>query len=158
VTVLPPPGSGAAAVVAKRARGKRPADTIASMPDPEGDLEGRGREREREVARLKDGVEISRADAAAARLLAGGADRDVSDVKTLLRAHTQTLNSLRETQLEQQDKLTSLDEKLDVRTTSLQAQIDGLRSEMQRGFGMLQTGIAQIVAGLPDRNSDDQPD
>jgi hypothetical protein len=129
------------------------------MPDPaEGDLEGRVRELEREVARLKDGVEISRADAAAARVLAGGADRDVSDMKTLLRAHTQTLNALRETQLEQHSKLTSLDEKFDARTTSVQAQIDGLRSEMQRGFGMLQTGIAQLVAALPNQPSeDDQP-
>jgi hypothetical protein len=126
------------------------------MPDPaDGDLEGRVRDLEREVLRLKDGVEISRADAAAARVLAGGADRDVSDMKTLLRAHTQTLTALRETQLEQHVKLTSLEEK----STSMQAQIDGLRSEMQRGFGMLQTGIAQLIAGLPNRPSeDDKPE
>jgi hypothetical protein len=36
------------------------------MPDPaDGDLEARVRDREHEVLRLKDGVEISRADAAA---------------------------------------------------------------------------------------------
>ncbi|MHA6617297.1 hypothetical protein [Pseudonocardia sp. DLS-67] len=132
------------------------------MPDPaEGDLEGRVRELEREVARLKDGVEISRADAAAARVLAGGADRDVSDIKTLLRAHTQTLNALRETQLEEHGELTALDDKvtsLGDKSTSLQAQLDGLRSEVQRGFGMLQTGMAQIIASLPGRRGGpDQP-
>jgi cell division protein FtsB len=125
------------------------------MPDPaEGDLEGRVRELEREVARLKDGVEISRADAAAARVLAGGADRDVSDVKTLLRAHTQTLNALREAQIGQGHKLTDLDAKLDARTTSLQAQIDGLRSEMRRGFGTLHTGMAQLLAALPNQQDE----
>jgi chromosome segregation ATPase len=109
------------------------------MPDPaDGDLEGRVRDLEREVARLKDGVEISRADAAAARVLASGADRDVSDVKTLLRAHTQSLNALRETQQEHQGELRTL------------------RSEMRRGFGTLQSGIAQIVDALPRQRGDDQ--
>ncbi len=108
------------------------------MPDPaDGDLEARVRDLEHEVQRLKDGIEISRADTAAARVLAGGADRDVSDVKTLLRAHTQALTALRETQLEQQDE------------------IGALRSEMQQGFGMLHTGMAQIVAALPQRENDD---
>jgi len=109
------------------------------MPDPaDGDLEARVRDLEHEVQRLKDGIEISRADAAAARVLAGGADRDVSDVKPLLRAHTQTLTALRETQLEQQDE------------------IGALRSEMRQGFGMLHTGMAQIVAALPHRGNEDE--
>jgi hypothetical protein len=93
-------------------------------------------------------VEISRADAAAARVLAGGADRDVSDVKTLLRAHTQTLNALRETQLEQQDEIRAL-------RSEQQDEIGALRSEMQRGFGMLHTGMAQLLAALPDQNNKD---
>jgi hypothetical protein len=130
------------------------------MPDPaDGDLEARVRDLEHEVLRLKDGVEISRADAAAARVLAGGADRDVSDMKTLLRAHTQTLNALRETQIEQGQKLTDLDAKLDARTTSLQAQIDGLRAEMRRGFGTLHTGMAQLLAAFPNQQGEgDQPE
>jgi isocitrate lyase len=108
------------------------------MPDPaDGDLEARVRDLEHEVLRIKDSVAISRADASAARVLAGGADRDVSDVKTLLRAHTQTLNTLRETQLEQQEE------------------IRALRSETQQGFGMLQTGMAQIVASLPHQPRED---
>jgi ABC-type phosphate transport system auxiliary subunit len=99
-------------------------------------------------------------------VLAGGADRDVSDMKTLLRAHTQTLNALRETQIEQGQKLTDLDAKLDARTTSLQAQttslqaqIDGLRAEMRRGFGTLHTGMAQLLAAFPNQQGEgDQPE
>ena len=123
------------------------------MPDPaDGDLEARVRDLEHEVLRLKDSVEISRADAAAARVLAGGADRDVSDMKTLLRAHTQTLNALRETQLEQQSDIREL-------RSEMHSEIRALRSEMQQGFGMLHTGMAQIVASLPNQQGeDDQPE
>jgi len=111
------------------------------VPDAaDDDLEARVRDLEHEVLRLKESVEIARADAAAARVLAGGADRDASDTRALLHAHTQTLTALREAQLEQQDE------------------VKALRSDMQRGFGMLQTGIAQIVAALPGRkDEDDQP-
>jgi chromosome segregation ATPase len=110
------------------------------VPDPsDGDLEARVRDLEHEVMRLKDSVEVSRADAAAARVLAGGADRDVSDLKTLLRAHAQSLNALRETQQEHQ---------VEIRT---------LRSEMRRGFGTLQSGIAQIVDALPRQRGEDRP-
>ena len=96
------------------------------------------RDLEHEVVRLRESVEVARADAAAARVLAGGADRDASDMRALLRAHTQTLTALREAQLEQQDE------------------VRALRSDMQRGFGTLQTGIAQIVDALPRQRGDDQ--
>jgi outer membrane murein-binding lipoprotein Lpp len=129
------------------------------MPDPaEGDLEGRVRELEREVARLKDGVEISRADAAAARVLAGGADRDVSDVKTLLRAHTQTLNALRETQIEQGQKLTGLDTKvvqLDAKVDQLDTKVGQMDAKVDRALGLLSTGMAQIVAMLGNPRRED---
>jgi hypothetical protein len=135
------------------------------MPDrSENDLEARVSHLESEVVRLKDGVTISRFDAEAARTLAGGADRDVSDVKTLLRAHTHTLTltALRETQIEHGERLAALEAKLDTRTDSLDARIttldgkfEALRSEMQQGFGMLNTGMAQIVALLTNRQRED---
>jgi hypothetical protein len=52
------------------------------------------------VTRLEHEVARARDDAAAARVLAGGADRDVSAMQGELRAHTRSLNALRETQLE----------------------------------------------------------
>ena len=64
------------------------------------------------------------------RLLAAGADRDVSEVRAELRAHTQALNALRETQLEQGRK------------------IDEQGREMRQGFATLATGMAQITALL----------
>jgi outer membrane murein-binding lipoprotein Lpp len=122
------------------------------MPDPaDGDLEARVRDLEHEVLRLKDSVEISRADASAARVLAGGADRDVSDVKTLLRAHTQTLNALRETQVEQGQKLTRLDAKVD----QLDAKVDQMDAKVDQALGLLSTGTAQIVAMLENQRRED---
>jgi hypothetical protein len=110
------------------------------------------RDLEHEVVRLKESVEISRADAMAARVLAGGADREASDMRALLRAHTQTLTALRDTQLEQQEAIRGL-------RSGMQDEITALRSDMQRGFGMLQTGMAQIVAALPNQNDqNDQHD
>jgi chromosome segregation ATPase len=118
------------------------------MPERGDDLESRVQRLEDEVVRLKDSVEISRSDAAAARVLAGGADRDVADMKAELRAHTQVLNALRETQLEQHEKLESLDARLSGRIDSLDAKVD-------QAIGMLQTGMAQIVALLTNRRRED---
>ncbi|GAA5101839.1 hypothetical protein [Haloechinothrix salitolerans] len=50
---------------------------------------------------MREEVVTARSDAAAARMLAAAADRDVSEVRSELRAHTSALNALRETQLEQ---------------------------------------------------------
>lgn len=53
------------------------------------------------VDALEGEVERLREENAATRTLASMADRDVAEMRTSLRAHTQTLNALRETQLEQ---------------------------------------------------------
>jgi outer membrane murein-binding lipoprotein Lpp len=116
------------------------------MPERGDDLEARVSRLEGEVARLKDGVSVSRADAAAARVLAGGADREVSDVRTELRAHTQVLNALRETQIEQGRHLSQLDAKVG----QLDAKVDQLDVKVGQALGLLSTGMAQIVALLSD--------
>ncbi|MDQ2707548.1 MAG: hypothetical protein M3Z25_07880 [Actinomycetota bacterium] len=56
---------------------------------------------EARVAALEARLEEVAADAVAARHLAAGADRDVSEVRAELRAPTSALNALRETQVEQ---------------------------------------------------------
>lgn len=84
------------------------------------------------MAELREQVTIARSDAAAARVLASGADRDVSEVRAELRAHTQGLNALRETQLEQGRAISEL------------------RQEMRDGFATMATGMAQITALLTD--------
>jgi len=82
------------------------------------------------VTALESEIRLVRADAAGARVLAGGADRDVSAFGAELDAHTRALSALRETQLEQE-------------------------SEMRRGFAMTAAGMARItvllegIAGSP---------
>jgi uncharacterized protein involved in exopolysaccharide biosynthesis len=100
------------------------------VPDSDDDIETRGAILEREVVRLREQVALSSSDAAGARVLAAGADRDVSEVRAELRAHTQALNALRETQLEQGRAIAGLDQR------------------MTEGFATLGTGMAQITALL----------
>jgi hypothetical protein len=55
---------------------------------------------ERRVAAVEAELAIVRQEAAAARALAAGADRDVAEYRAELRGHTRVLSALRETQLE----------------------------------------------------------
>lgn len=71
-----------------------------------------------------------REDAASARALAALADRDVAEFRTQLRGHHQVLSALRETQLEQGQK------------------IEEQSREMHEGFSTLATGMAQTTALL----------
>lgn len=93
------------------------------MPSSAEDFETRLATLEGEVTRLREQVVLSSSDAAAARVLAAGADHDVAEVRAELRAHTQALNALRDTQL------------------------DHVR-EMREGFATQATGMAQVTALL----------
>lgn len=108
------------------------------MSDPE-DVEIRLSAVEQEVARLRAKVADVASDAAAARVLAGGADRDVSELGDTIRAQTQVLHALRETQLEQGQRLTSLE------------------SRVTQGFATLGEGMTQIH-GLLSRIAPDDSD
>jgi len=94
-----------------------------------------------EVAQLRERVALSSADAVAARVLAAGSDRDVSQVRAELRAHTQALNALRETQLDQGHEMRAGFAEQDRRITEQ-------GREMREGFATLATGMAQITALL----------
>jgi chromosome segregation ATPase len=65
------------------------------------------------VAALEAEIGVIRQEAAAARALAAGADRDVADYRAELRGHTRTLNALRETQLEHGQAITQLSGRVD---------------------------------------------
>ncbi len=111
------------------------------MSDPDDDFEARLTVLEREVARLREQTALTsseataaRVDAAAARVLAAGADHDVSEVRAELRAHLQALNALRETQLEQ--------------AREMREGFAEIRAEMGEGFAVQATGMAQITALL----------
>ncbi|TDP97403.1 hypothetical protein [Labedaea rhizosphaerae] len=92
---------------------------------------------EARVEHLEHSVADVRSDAAAARVLAGAADRDVSEFRQELKAHTKTLNALRETQVEHGQRL-----------DSLEAKVDSLDRKMSDGFSTVNMGMAQIVALL----------
>ncbi|HET9257481.1 MAG TPA: hypothetical protein VFO16_20085 [Pseudonocardiaceae bacterium] len=110
------------------------------------DIETRLAVLEREVARLREqtalaNTEAARADADAARVLAGGADRGVSEVRAELRAHIQTLNPLRETQLEQSQEMAE-------GFAEMRTEMGRLQAEIREGFATQATGMAQITALL----------
>ncbi len=106
------------------------------MPPADDDIETRLAVVERDVAELREQLALASSDAAAARTLAAGADHDVSEVRAELRAHTQALNALRETQLEHGRNFAE-----HVRET-------------REGFSTLATGMAQITALLTNRGSE----
>jgi predicted nucleic acid-binding Zn-ribbon protein len=99
---------------------------------------------ERDVTQLREQLALTISDAGAARMLAAGADHDVSEVRAELRAHTQALNALRETQLEQGRKIDEQGRKIDEQNRK----IDEQGREMRDGFATLATGMAQITALL----------
>ena len=111
------------------------------MPSSAEDFETRLATLEGEVSRLREQVALSSSDAAAARVLAAGADRDVSEVRAELRAHTQALNALRDTQLEYVQEMRE-------GFTKQGKEISKQGQEMREGFTTQATGMAQIVALL----------
>jgi len=87
---------------------------------------------------------------AAARVLAGGADRDVSAFGTKLDAHTKTLNALRQTQLEHStqlrehgERLTALEQKVDDGFTEVRGKLDATAAGLDHITGLLTTLINQ---------------
>ena len=127
------------------------------MAPPE-DIESRLSAVEREVAQLREQQGLTASDAAAARVLAAGADHDVSEVRAELRAHTSALNALRETQLEQGRRLDRMDgrlDRMDGRFDGLDGRLDALEARMADGFATVGAGMTQIVTlleGLDDRD------
>jgi chromosome segregation ATPase len=106
-------------------------------------------------------------------VLASGADRDVSDVRSQLRAQRGLLQTLRDTQVEQGDRLDRLERRMtavelrmnaledriagmDARLTGrideldarLTGRLDALQAEMREGFAKMGAGMAHIVALL----------
>ncbi len=97
---------------------------------------------------LTEDVRASRQDAAAARVLAGGADRDVqqnrAEIRDFRQATTLTLNALRETQLDHGQQLraqsalpTELNDKVDQGFLEVRAKFDQMAGGMQHITGLL---------------------
>ena len=117
------------------------------MADPE-ELDARLRNVERDVEGLKTENEQLRRDVSAARVLAAGADQDVSGMHAAFRAQTMILNALRETQLEQEGRFGDRIDGLDARMDGLDARMDGLETEVRTGFAKMTVGMQQITTLL----------
>lgn len=100
------------------------------------------------VRQLRTEVALVAADAQAARTPAAGADRDVSEVRAELRAHTRVLNALRETQAEQGRAIAELRGEF----TELRGGFTELRTEMRVGFATLASGMGDITRLLQRRD------
>ncbi|MEU5258059.1 hypothetical protein [Amycolatopsis sp. NPDC021455] len=88
---------------------------------------------EARVSVLEEQMRHTRQDAAAARILAGTADRDVSEFKQVQNGHTKVLNAVRETQLEHGRDI-----------AGLKTEVADLRAEMQSGFTKVNIGMEQM--------------
>ncbi|MBO0835230.1 MAG: hypothetical protein J2P28_06890 [Actinobacteria bacterium] len=112
------------------------------------DLEARVAALESRVDDLDGRVRRSEQDAAAARVLAGGADRDMSEVRTEIREfrdhNTRVLNAMRE---DLADMRSGLDAGLSEMRGGLGEMRGGLH-EMRGGLHEMRTGFAEIRGRL----------
>jgi chromosome segregation ATPase len=99
------------------------------------ELEGR-------VSALEVQMRTVRQDAAAARVLAGGADRDVSALATKLDAQTRLMEALRETQVEDHGHIVELQKGVD--RLERRFEISEQRSEQR--FGRLEQQVGGLTA------------
>jgi hypothetical protein len=100
------------------------------------------------VTRLEYQVAEARKDAAAARILAGGADRDVSELRATLNGHTRVLNAIGETQREHGVRLNHLERKVDDGFAEMRAEMRDGFTGMREVYTKLNLGQAQITALL----------
>lgn len=134
------------------------------MATPE-ELENRLGAVERDVSELRRQTTLAAADSAAARVLAAGADRDVSEVRAELRAHTGALNALRETQTEMSHTIVRIDDRLggvddrlggvetrvggvDDRLGRVEDRLGGVEQTVTAGFASVGAGMTQILTLL----------
>ncbi|MBV8542894.1 MAG: hypothetical protein JO364_14540 [Pseudonocardiales bacterium] len=118
------------------------------MPASGDDIETRLTIVERDVAQLREQTALASSDAAAARVMAAGADHDVSEVRAELRAHTRALNALRETQLEQGREMREGFAEQSRRIDEQSQRFAEQGREMREGFATMATGMARITALL----------
>jgi predicted nucleic acid-binding Zn-ribbon protein len=115
------------------------------MAQPD-DLAARLTALETEVHDLSHEVHATRRDAVAARVLAGGADRDVSEIRGEIRdfrqATTAGFNALREDQLDIRRQITRVDDKVDRGFAEMRGKFDATAAGQQQVVELLNTLIA----------------
>jgi hypothetical protein len=113
------------------------------MTEPSPNLEARVAALETRVSELAQQVQRSAQDAAAARVLAGGADRDVDQIRGEIRdfrqATTSSFNALRE-------DLTDLRTHVDTGFTEMRGKLDATATGQQQIVDLLTT----LIGDQPD--------
>jgi uncharacterized protein YceH (UPF0502 family) len=116
------------------------------MPQPS-DLETRVAALETQVAALTERVRRSEQDAAAARVLAGGADRDVSELRGEIREfrdqNNRVLNAMRDDLCDLRSRMDTLEQKVDRGFTEMRGKLDATAAGLDLITGMLTTLIEQ---------------
>ena len=116
------------------------------MAEPSGYLEARVAALEARVGELADRVQHNEQDAAAARVLAGGADRDVDQVRGEIRdfrqATTGSFNALR-------DDLIDLRSEMRSGFTEVRGRMDATAAGLDQIAGLLNTLIGQRGGDQP---------
>jgi hypothetical protein len=102
---------------------------------------------EARMSAVESEVVIIRREAAAARALAAGADRDVADYRGELRAHRRSLEALRQTQVEQGNSLAELRRVMESRFTEVNANVN-------TGLQHVNARLQHIVRLLEDTGGD----
>lgn len=124
------------------------------MTEPSGDLETRVAALEARVGELADRLQHSEQDAAAARVLAGGADRDVDQIRGEIRdfrqATTSSFNAMREDLADLRKHVDDGFAKVERGFTEMRGKFDATAAGQEQIVGLLNTLIGQ--------QGDDQPD
>jgi chromosome segregation ATPase len=107
---------------------------------------------EQRMAAMEAELAIVRQEAAAARALAAGADRDVAEYRAELRGHTRVLGALRETQLEQGQAIGRLDDAIS-RVDDRVDQLTGTVGHIRDQHGASLTQIVGLLNQLIDRDN-----
>lgn len=116
------------------------------MTQPD-DLEARVAALETQVRELVGRVRNSEQDAAAARVLAGGADRDVEqfriEIRDFRKATMSSFNAMREDLTDLRQRVDGLEVKVDTGFTEMRGRLDATAAGMQHIADLLNTLIAQ---------------
>ncbi|MEO7196595.1 MAG: permease [Pseudonocardiaceae bacterium] len=111
------------------------------------DLEARVTALETKIRDLVDRVRTSEQDAAAARVLAGGADRDVTELRGEIRdfreRNMRVLNAMREDLTDLRTKVDMGFTKVDMGFTEMRGKLDATAAGQAQIVGLLNTLIGQ---------------
>jgi hypothetical protein len=97
----------------------------------------------------REDARMARSVAQSALMVANMVAIDVASIRDGQRAHTKALNALRETQMEQGQRLDRVEGRLDrveVRLDRVEVRLDRLEKKVDEGFSMVSVGMAEIVA------------